>query len=445
MPPTAAPEPDDPGVTVLDPLDAAACADLSEEALRQHLLELHRLKARVDGALTAATGAFDAKKTWTADAARSGAGWLAARVDLSRKKAASEILLARDLRALPVVEAAALAGDLGRDKVHLLVKARTPEVADVFAEQEQFLVDEVARLTVRDAAVFLRHWLARARELVGWTDPDDHPDPAAAPRAAVDLTSTFDGRWVLDGEMDAEHGAIISGVIAAEVDEMFRIGIFSADDGLTARQRRGLAMTEVFLRNGRAGTKQGELRPSVEIVSDAKTADGLMPVDAEDAASRVCEIRDVGPISTAALGRYLCTARIHGLVFGADGEPLKLGRDVELANRAQRRALRFQTRGCAFPGCSAPASWCEAHHLVWRDDDGPTDLPNLVLLCRFHHHRVHDDGYRMTRLPDGTLEVLRPDGTPLTPCRGRRRSHQPDTTAELTRRRIQVLVASRAA
>lgn len=322
---------------------------------------------------------------------------------------------------------------------------RTPEVEEVFAEQEQFLVDTVAGLTVRDAVAFLRHWQARAREAVGWTDPDERPDPPEAPRAAVDLSPTFEGRWVLDGEMDAEHGALASGVLAAEVEEMFRVGVFSADDGLTARQRRGLALVEVLVRNGRAGTKQGEPRPSLEISADARTAAGLVPVDADDAAARVCEIRDVGPISMAALGRYLCTARIHGLVFGTDGEPLHLGRDVELASRAQRRALRFASRGCAFPGCSAPAAWCEAHHIVWRDDEGPTDLPNLVLLCRFHHHRVHDDGYRMTRLADGSLEVLRPDGTALTPSRRRRPSHQRDPVVDRIRERVDQLVVDRAA
>ena len=426
-------------VTVLDPLDGGRCADLAEPALVEHLLELHRLKARVEGAIASATGAFDAKKAWTADGARSGAGWLAARVDLGRGAAAAEVQLSRELRTLPIVEAAALAGDLGRVKVHLLVKVRTPELVEIVADQEQFLVDEVTRLTVADAARFLRAWQARAREAVGWTDPDDRPDPADAPRAAVDLSCTFDGRWVLDGEMDAENGALVSGIITAEVDEMFRLGVFSKEDGLTVRQRRGLAMVEVLLRNGRPGTKNGEIRPSIEIIADAKTAAGLMPLDAEDASLRVCEIRDVGPISMTTLGRFLCTARIHGLIFDAEGEPLYLGRDVELATRAQRRALRFQTGGCAFPGCSAPASWCEAHHIIWRERNGRTDLPNLVLLCRFHHHRVHDAGFTITRDIDGAIEVLRPDGTPLTPCRERRRPRprEPDwrprwTTTSLT-------------
>jgi hypothetical protein len=44
---------------------------------------------------------------------------------------------------------------------------------------------------------------------------------------------------------------------------------------------------------------------------------------------------------------------------------------------------------------------------------GPTTLGNLVLLCRRHHHAVHEEGYRVFRGPDGTLDFRRPDGRPL--------------------------------
>ena len=146
-------------------LGAAACADLSEEALRTHVLELHRLRAQVEGALVAATGAFDARTAWAADGARSAAGWLAARVDLGRGRAQAEVTLGRTLRATPLVEAASLAGDQGRVKVDLLRAVRTPEVEEVFAEQEQFLVDTVAGLTVRDGLVLMLGAIASASAL----------------------------------------------------------------------------------------------------------------------------------------------------------------------------------------------------------------------------------------------------------------------------------------
>jgi hypothetical protein len=38
---------------------------------------------------------------------------------------------------------------------------------------------------------------------------------------------------------------------------------------------------------------------------------------------------------------------------------------------------------------------------------------NLALLCRRHHRAVHEEGYQVTRLPDGALQFRRPDGRPL--------------------------------
>ena len=34
--------------------------------------------------------------------------------------------------------------------------------------------------------------------------------------------------------------------------------------------------------------------------------------------------------------------------------------------------------GCRWPGCDRPPGWCEAHHLVWWEQDGRTDLDNLT-------------------------------------------------------------------
>jgi len=422
-----------------------APADLPEAALVEHLLVLHRVKARLDAAVTAATGVFDAKKTWAADGARTGAGWLAARVDLSATNAKAEVHLARDLRTMPVVDASARAGRLGRAKVYLLAKARTPELADVFAQQETYLVAEVEPLRVDDARRFLARWQQMARLHVGWIDPDEN-GPGAAPQAAISLSPTFDGRFVLDGELDAENGAIVRTVISAEVDEMFRVGVFKSDDGLTPAERRGQALVQILLRKGHTGMKNGEIRPSVEVIVDEQTMRGVPIDDTDDLNARICEFVDGGPVTPAALQRFLCNATVHRLVISVDGEVLDAGYDIRLANRAQRRALRYRHQGCAFPGCSAPASWCEAHHVVSYDPDdeaGPTDMANLVLLCRFHHHRVHDDGYQLTLNPDGTVEVRRPDDTPITPVRPPpsrpAQPAEPDEMVILARERVRSL------
>jgi hypothetical protein len=92
-------------------------------------------------------------------------------------------------------------------------------------------------------------------------------------------------------------------------------------------------------------------------------------------------------------------------------EVLDLGRSTRVVSRAQRRALVLRDGGCGFPGCDRPPQWCDAHHLRHWVKGGPTDLWNLVLLCRRHHVLCHEGGWHLARGPDGSLQAYRPDGS----------------------------------
>lgn len=52
----------------------------------------------------------------------------------------------------------------------------------------------------------------------------------------------------------------------------------------------------------------------------------------------------------------------------------------------------------------------QAHHIWHWADGGPTSLSNLVLLCGFHHHVVHDDGFDVRRGANGELRFSAPAG-----------------------------------
>ena len=79
-----------------------------------------------------------------------------------------------------------------------------------------------------------------------------------------------------------------------------------------------------------------------------------------------------------------------------------------LANRAQRRALAVRDGGppqaggapSAFPGCSLPPSWCDAHHIVSWTRGGATVLDNLVLVCPRHHSEIHAEEWTITVIDD---------------------------------------------
>ncbi|WP_262103952.1 HNH endonuclease signature motif containing protein [Arthrobacter sp. Marseille-P9274] len=97
-----------------------------------------------------------------------------------------------------------------------------------------------------------------------------------------------------------------------------------------------------------------------------------------------------GLITPRTVRKMACDADLIPIVFGGKGEVLDIGRAQRLFTPAQRRALVARDKGCAFPGCTMPAHWTEAHHIrYWKKHKGRTSVANGVLLCSFHHHLIH--------------------------------------------------------
>lgn len=459
---------------------AECSAGLQREAVLDHVALLGRLES----ALTAWVGAFDAAAVHAADGARTAAGWMAASTEADRGWAGAVVHRARDLRSCPAVEAAWASGRLGTAKVRALLDARGVH-PERFAEDEAGLVDTIAPLTVAHARIVAARWKHLAEETKAYKDaqraaaaaaggsgatprPDDddragggagaddgdgtddacggdggdgtsggdgaggagggepaaepepEPDPAAANR--LHLSQTFQGRWALEGDLDPVSGAELAEAIAAFIDARFREGTWSSGDGLTAGFRRAHALLELVGRGTSAASRHGDPRPSVVVRIDPATLAGLPADDLAAGLARDCCLDDGTPVDARAIERLLCTARVQALWtrIREDGSVETLGVTDLLrdATRAQRRALKARDGRCVFPGCGAEADWCEAHHLVPHEDLGPTLMVNLVLLCRFHHHLVHEGGWTLWRDErSGELHLVDPEHRPrpITP------------------------------
>ena len=89
---------------------------------------------------------------------------------------------------------------------------------------------------------------------------------------------------------------------------------------------------------------------------------------------------------------------------------LDLGRTTRVVTPAQRRALEARDgRVCCIPGCHRTHG-LEAHHIKPWALGGRTDLVNLCLVCPYHHHAVHEGGFKLHKHRDGTLSLTSPDG-----------------------------------
>jgi hypothetical protein len=68
----------------------------------------------------------------------------------------------------------------------------------------------------------------------------------------------------------------------------------------------------------------------------------------------------------------------NGGVSAAQQIIVAIGDAYSPISPALRRAVIARNQGCRAPGCTAPALHCDVHHVVAREDDGPTELANLT-------------------------------------------------------------------
>jgi hypothetical protein len=130
-------------------------------------------------------------------------------------------------------------------------------------------------------------------------------------------------------------------------------------------------------------------------------------VSSED---RGCELEGGGVLHSETARRLLCNARVQAVVEDEAGDVVRLGRTSRVVPAWMMRQLRYRDRECRFPACGA-RRFTQAHHIVWWEHGGRTDLDNLVLVCSFHHKLVHELGWTLTRDADGMVAWSRPDGT----------------------------------
>ena len=134
----------------------------------------------------------------------------------------------------------------------------------------------------------------------------------------------------------------------------------------------------------------GSRQPSVRVLV-TKTA-----LDQRQGHGRIegCDI----PISLETGERITCESGTVQLDFDESGRPLDLGREQRPFSKRQRMALAAAQGGCMFGDCDRPPSWCEAHHSKHRKrDHAKTNILDGVLLCRYHHLLVHNNGWEIVR------------------------------------------------
>jgi hypothetical protein len=226
----------------------------------------------------------------------------------------------------------------------------------------------------------------------------------------LELTPQGNGMWALEGQLCDATGRLLDKYLktACPPPRQEDAGCEDEGEGLLPAQanRKAEALHQLLAGYGsspQAATRHGHTA-TLDLVVDIETLQG----------------KDTGrlpmlegqPISVARARLVACEAGVIPSVFNyTTGEAVELGRAMRLPNASLRRKLELeQPEGCAWQGCDRPVAWTEAHHIQHWADGGSTAAENLILLCRFHHGRIHTTGWSVEKTGPGQAIITHHDG-----------------------------------
>jgi 5-methylcytosine-specific restriction endonuclease McrA len=363
--------------------------------------QIAELSAHLEAAtarLLALIREFDARAGWNTGF-RSCAHWLTWRVGLAPGSAREHVRVARALGTLPALAEALARGEISYAKVRALTRVATPETE--------------ARLLAVGRAGTAVHV---ERIVRGWRRMDRQAEAREATRQhanrALHVYQDEDGAVVLRGRLPPEVGALLLRALDAARERLYQKRrateaggppIEPAVEPPTRAQQQADALAllaETALHHELDPGAPGERYQVVVHVDAAVLADPTQP------GQSVLEEGSHVPAETSQ--RLACDASRVVMRHDEDGRVVEVGVRTRTIPPALRRALQHRDRDCRFPGCHVLVG--EGHHLQHWAQGGPTTLSNLALLCRRHHRAVHEEGYQLERMPDGALQVRRPNG-----------------------------------
>lgn len=228
-----------------------------------------------------------------------------------------------------------------------------------------------------------------------------------------------DGMLVIPGRFSPEDGALILAaldtarpdVVAAadsDTDQPIRVGPTGEADSMVALARTALAHAAAV-----------DTGPPAHVVNVHVALEDLL-ADGNPFTNPTVQtpcLEDGPELHLETVRRLCCDSAAVIVAHHRDGLPgtsIDVGRHTRVVSPRLRRALVLRDGGCAAPGCTA-TKFLHAHHVRHWIRGGPTTLANLILLCTFHHHLVHEGGYDVRADRRGGFTFHTPEGTRIEP------------------------------
>ena len=388
---------------------------LTGSEVRELVIAVQQARTCLDAVLSGLAGCADDMGLPKDDGATSATTWLSNLTNITKGQAAQLVRLARVTSdSTAATRAAWAAGHLSTEQAAVIMTA-VDALPDWCGEVERG--DAEAHLVALAADHPLDDLRRLANRVLEVIDPDG-ADEALGEKVRAEEAKAWDAtRMTLKrrGDGTTRGGFVIpdadADTLAAAIEAIIaprraalaaeRHGMGADDWNALSRDRKmGHAFTELIdhLPHG-ALPQAGGLAATVAVM-----------VDLDDLRTgRGTATNTSGTTMSATKAQRLaCNAHLVALYLDSDSRVIDHGMTRRLFDRHQRLALAVRDGGCVWSGCDRPPAWCEAHHLNFWSEDGPTDLDNAALFCHFHHFLLHEGEWTAHMADDGIVEVIPP-------------------------------------
>ena len=276
------------------------------------------------------------------------------------------------------------------------------------------------KVTPRLAAVLQRLFAdhAKAGDLVNRMDPETFP----ADSPSKDFAALADPRSPEQRRHDALEAALFAGFTRLQVPTA------SADNKDLGEVRNLMAGMVKESKISSDGVLQPENPERNDYGVPQLSTEGLLPRRGSTTIVAVTTLEELlrGHGNAFTDGGIHCS--LQSLIAGTDcsdlylqvldfeEQTLHLGRSRRLGSLSQYLALLGEERISSAPGTSAPAAFCDVHHIQSWESGGETNLDNLTLVDRHVHSQTDDqrnrtDQWHSYRGAEGTNSSPKNNGT----------------------------------
>ena len=393
---------------------------------------IENLGRQFDAAKAKVFESIDRTGVYAIDGHRGAKPMIANSAKLSGPEALARQRAAKALASLPQVAAAYRNGEISTCMVKKLGKVHSnPRVRDMMPEADQWFLEHGLDDTYEFFDLVVSQWESLADE-----DGAERKDARHQRSRNHTMIQDEEGQWNWVGSADAYDGAITKDIFDAfekiEFDIDWQYAVDNHGDEAnsthmprTAAQRRADAFAKVHIYAARALAEAGGPTVTTDVVIDDETFERETRKLAGEDVEPDDPTRDDYACATmtgSRLPRQRAVAQallgyLRRNVIGADSVTINLGRRRLFTGYA-RLAAQLNASECYWPGCHVNVSRSQIDHLTPHSDahdrgGGLTNPHNAGVACG-KHNRHKERGYTVSRLPDGIIEVRRPDGTILS-------------------------------